>query len=225
MTLIGLIEDCLTLRKNMEKMFELDPDMDLLFSLPSVEQLIKNKELLKRQPDVLLLDIELPGISGIEALSIVQKFFPGTDMVMVTGSLDEDFIWRATINGARGYLVKPVQFTQLKDQIRQIRSGGTLISPEAASVLVRKLNGLARQEQECQDDLTKREMEVVNYFLKGFSYKQIAVAMQISASTVNDHQKRIYKKLNINSKYELIARMLRTRTPGIHSFPGSVPRS
>lgn len=224
MTLIGLIEDCLTLRKNMEKMFELDPDMDLLFSLPSVEQLIKNKELLKRQPDVLLLDIELPGISGIEALSIVQKFFPGTDMVMVTGSLDEDFIWRATINGARGYLVKPVQFAQLKDQIRQIRSGGTLISPEAASVLVRKLNGLARQEQECQDDLTKREMEVVNYFLKGFSYKQIAVAMQISASTVNDHQKRIYKKLNINSKYELIARMLHTRTPGIHSFPGSVPR-
>ncbi len=210
MTLIGLIEDCLTLRKNMEKMFELDPDMDLLFSLPSVEQLIKNKDLLKKQPDVLLLDIELPGISGIEALSILRKFFPNTDMVMVTGSLDEQFIWRATISGAKGYLVKPVQYAQLKDQIRQIRAGGTLISPEAASVLVRKLNGLAATSatEAAPDELTKREMEVVNYFLKGFSYKQIAVAMQISASTVNDHQKRIYKKLNINSKYELIARMM-----------------
>jgi DNA-binding NarL/FixJ family response regulator len=205
----------------MGKMFELDPDMDLLFSLPSVEQLIKNKELLKKQPDVLLMDIELPGISGIEALSIVRKFYPNTDMVMVTGSLDENFIWRATISGARGYLVKPLQFAQLKDQIRQIRNGGTLISPEAASVLVRKLNGMATEKTECQDDLTKREMEVVNYFLKGFSYKQIAVAMQISASTVNDHQKRIYKKLNINSKYELIARMLHTRTPNIQSLPGT----
>lgn len=209
MTFVGMIEDCLTLRKNMEKMFELDMEMDLLFSTPSVEQLVSNRELHKTAPHVLILDIELPGISGLDAIPILQKLFPKADILIVTGNLDEDTVWTATINGAKGYLLKPVVYAQLKEQIRQIRNGETLISPEAASVLVRKLNTITHAKKpQFQDVLTKKEIEVVEYFLKGFSYKQIAMAMQISVSTVNDHQKKIYKKLNINSKYELLAKML-----------------
>jgi DNA-binding NarL/FixJ family response regulator len=211
MTLIGMIEDCLTLRKNLEKMFEFDMEMDLLFSLPSIEQLVSNPEWQKNKPHILLLDVDLPGISGIDGIPVIRKLFPQTEIIIITGSLDEDVIWRATISGAKGYLLKPVFFGQLKEQIRQIRNGSTLISPEAASVLVRRLNKLSTEpkpQSQVQDVLTKKEGEVVEYFLKGFSYKQIAMAMQISVSTVNDHQKKIYKKLNINSKYELLAKLL-----------------
>jgi DNA-binding NarL/FixJ family response regulator len=216
MTLVGMIEDCLTLRKNLEKMFEFDMELDLLFSLPSIEQLVNNPAWQKNAPNVILLDVDLPGISGIDGIPIIQKLFPQADIIIISGSLEEDVIWRATISGAKGYLLKPVFFGQLKEQIRQIRSGNTLISPEAASMLVRKLNRISlgpKPQLQIQDILTKKEAEVVEYFLKGFSYKQIAMAMQISVSTVNDHQKKIYKKLNINSKYELLAKLLVPNEP------------
>ena len=207
---IGMIEDSFMLRKNLEKMFDYDMDMDLLFSLPSVEQLISQTDLHRNTPAVLLLDIELPGISGLEAIPILRKIFPRADIVIITGSMDEDVIWSATVRGAKGYLLKPIQYAHLKEQIFQIQGGSTLISPDAANVLVRKLNGITYEERrpEYMDVLTKKEAEVVSYFLKGFTYKQIAMVMQISVSTVNDHQKKIYKKLNITSKYELLARFL-----------------
>lgn len=204
-----MIEDSLMLRKNLEKMFDYDMDMDLLFSLPSVEQLISQSDLHRNGPSVILLDIELPGISGLDAIPILRKIFPRADIVIITGSMDEDVIWSATVRGAKGYLLKPVLYTHLKEQIFLIREGSTLISPDAANVLVRKLNGITDERRpEYMDVLTKKEAEVVSYFLKGFTYKQIAMVMQISVSTVNDHQKKIYKKLNINSKYELLARFL-----------------
>src|ERR1700744_1306782 len=206
---IGMIEDSLMLRKNLEKMFDYDMDMDLLFSLPSVEQLISQSDLHRNAPAVILLDIELPGISGLDAIPILRKIYPRADIVIITGSMDEDVIWSATVRGAKGYLLKPVLYSQLKEQIFLIRQGSTLISPDAANVLVRKLNGITDERRpEYADVLTKKEAEVVSYFLKGFTYKQIAMVMQISVSTVNDHQKKIYKKLNINSKYELLARFL-----------------
>lgn len=206
---IGMIEDSLMLRKNLEKMFDYDMDMDLLFSLPSVEQLISQTDLHRNSPAVILLDIELPGISGLDAIPILRKIFPRADIVIITGSMDEDVIWSATVRGAKGYLLKPVLYAHLKEQIFQIRDGSTLISPDAANVLVRKLNGITEERRmDYMDVLTKKEAEVVSYFLKGFTYKQIAMVMQISVSTVNDHQKKIYKKLNITSKYELLARFL-----------------
>lgn len=204
-----MIEDSLMLRKNLEKMFDYDMDMDLLFSLPSVEQLISQSDLHRNPPAVILLDIELPGISGLDAIPILRKIYPRADIVIITGNMDEDVIWSATVRGAKGYLLKPVLYSQLKEQIFMIREGSTLISPDAANILVRKLNGITEERRpEYADVLTKKEAEVVSYFLKGFTYKQIAMVMQISVSTVNDHQKKIYKKLNINSKYELLARFL-----------------
>jgi DNA-binding NarL/FixJ family response regulator len=209
MTLIGMIEDSLVLRKNMEKLFEFDMDMELLFSLPSIEQLISQPAYHKVHPDILLLDIELPGISGIEAIPVLRKIFPMMDILVITGNMDEDVIWRATVSGAKGYLLKPILYAQLKEHIMQIREGQTLISPEAANLLVKKLNYISVDKKpELGNVLTKKESEVVDYFLKGFTYKQIAMFMQISVSTVNDHQKKIYKKLNISSKYELMAKLL-----------------
>jgi DNA-binding NarL/FixJ family response regulator len=204
-----MIEDSLVLRKNLEKMFEYDMEMDVVFSLPSVEQLISQPAYHKVHPDILLLDIELPGISGIDAIPMVRKIFPRMEVIVVTGNMDEDVIWRATISGAKGYILKPVSYAQLKEQIVRINEGYTSISPEAANLLVKKLNGISDgRKPEYLDTLTKKESEVVDYFLKGFSYKQIAMVMQISVSTVNDHQKKIYKKLNISSKYELLAKLL-----------------
>lgn len=206
---IGIIEDNHTFRRNMEQLFQQDEDIEVLFSLPSMEHLIDAVHLHRPAPDILLLDIELPGISGSDGISILREIFPLTDILILTGSLQEDTIWRATTSGAKGYLLKPIQHAELKAQMVRIRRGETMISPEAAGILVRKLNSLADpKSNRYLDMLTKKEAEVVAYFLKGFSYKQIALAMHISITTVNDHQKKIYKKLQVNSKYELIAKLL-----------------
>jgi DNA-binding NarL/FixJ family response regulator len=209
MTLIGMIEDSLVLRKNLEKMFEYDRDMELLFSVPSIEQVICQPAYQKVHPDVLLLDIELPGISGLDAIPRLRKMFPSTAIMVITGNVDEEVIWKATVGGAKGYLLKPVSYAELREHILHIKEGNTIISPEAANSLVRKLNVMVEDRKpEFDHVLTKKESEVVEYFLRGFTYKQIAMCMQISVSTVNDHQKKIYKKLNITSKYELMAKLL-----------------
>jgi DNA-binding NarL/FixJ family response regulator len=209
MTLIGMIEDSLILRKNLEKMFEYDREMDLIFSVPSVEQVISQPAYQKVHPDVLLLDIELPGISGLDAIPRLRKMFPSTAIMVITGNVNEEVIWKATVGGAKGYLLKPVSYSELRDHIIHIKEGNTIISPEAANSLVRKLNVMVEDRKpEFDHVLTKKESEVVEYFLRGFTYKQIAMCMQISVSTVNDHQKKIYKKLNITSKYELMAKLL-----------------
>lgn len=206
---VGIIEDNHSFRRNMEYLFEQDEDIKVLFSLPSVEHLVQNRRLHETPPDIILLDIELPGISGADGISIIREIFPKTHLLVLTGNLDEETIWKTTTGGAKGYLLKPIQHAELKAQMLRIQNGETLISPGAASVLVRKLNGVADTRSNPYMHLfTRKEAEVVSYILKGFTYKQIALVMHISITTVNDHQKKIYKKLQINSKYELIAKLM-----------------
>ena len=204
--LIGIIEDDRNLRDNVEHFFSIYDDMKIIFSVNSIENFLSESPSFRQAPYLIFIDIGLPGISGIDGISIIRKTYPNTHIVMISGSCDEDSIWKAVTAGANGYLLKPLSLKKLVKQIDIIKNNGALISPKIASMLFSKISQTTKvKEQKLETMLSKRELDVVDYLLKGKSYKEIATQLFISYSTVNDHIKKIYSKLDINSKGELLA--------------------
>lgn len=204
--LIGIIEDDSNLRDNVEHFFSIYEDMKIAFSVNSIEKFLSVSPQLSQPPYLIFIDNGLPGISGIDGISIIRKTYPNAHIVMISGSCDEESIWKAVTAGANGYLLKPLSLKKLVKQIDIIKNNGALISPEIASMLFSKISQKTKvKEQRLDTRLSKREKDVVDYLLKGKSYKEIASQLFISYSTVNDHIKKIYSKLDINSKGELLA--------------------
>ncbi len=207
---VGLIEDESKLRMNFETYFSLDNEVELVFSYASIEQFLSKQDQIKTIPFIVFVDIGLPGISGIDGVEIISKFYPEAHIVILSGNTDNDIIWRSISKGANGYLLKPVSFKEIKKQIEIVKNGGALISPEIAQVLIGKVNNIGKEKRESYESekLTTRENEVMDKLVSGFAYKQIANVLGISVTTVNDHIKNIYTKLQVNSKAELISKIL-----------------
>jgi DNA-binding NarL/FixJ family response regulator len=209
---VGIIEDDPKLRNNFEQFFKLDKEVNLLFSYSSMEQFLSNKDQLSDTPFLVFLDLGLPGINGLEGIAIVNKSFPEAHLVILSGNTDENMIWQAMVKGANGYLIKPVSLNDLKKQLDVVKQGGALISPEAAQIVVSRVNQFhAPKKSFSNDKLTPRENEVMEQLVNGFTYKEIASVLGISSTTVNDHLKNIYVKLGVNSKAELISKILSER--------------
>ncbi|MBS1642144.1 MAG: response regulator transcription factor [Bacteroidetes bacterium] len=212
MITVGLIEDDPKLRLNFETFFKLDKEVDVVFSYSSIEQFLANKNSITYDPFIVFLDIGLPGISGLEGVSIINKQYKETHLVILSGNNDEEVIWQAISKGANGYLLKPVSLQEIKKQIEIVKNGGALISPEIAQIIIGRVNNLGQKKQQpVSDKLTARENDVIEQLVNGFTYKEIANVLGISATTVNDHLKNIYNKLGVNSKAELISKILSAR--------------
>jgi len=206
---VGIIEDEPNLRMNFETYFDLDKDVDLVFAYSSIEQFIAKRDQIAVSPFIVFVDIGLPGISGIEGVEIISKSYPEAHIVILSGNSDKDVIWQAISKGANGYLLKPVSFKEIKQQIEIVKNGGALISPEIAQVLIGRVNTIGKEKRNYENDkLTPRENEVLKQLVNGLAYKEIANVLGISSTTVNDHIKNIYIKLNVNSKTELISKIL-----------------
>lgn len=153
-------------------------------------------------PDVVLLDINLPGISGIELIPELKTRFPNSAILMLSVNYDNDSVFKSLQAGADGYLSKETPLTKIKDAIIDIHSGGSPITPAIA----RKVFDFFNAKQNITEDLGEREKQVVDGIVAGLSYKLVADNMNISIDTVRKHIKSIYRKLHINSKGELIAK-------------------
>jgi len=210
MTTIGIIENDTRLRTNLEKLFQIDGNYKVLFSLLSLEHLLTNSDLQKEPPYVLFLDIGLPGISGLKGMVTIQKIFPTTNIILITGQNNDEMIWQGLSGGAKGYLIKPVSFDTIKEQIKSLQDGGAYLSADVARILINKVNTVNDSKVKSQyfEKLSPKENEVVQQIIKGLTYKEVGVALNISYTTVNDHLKNIYKKLSVNSKAELISKVL-----------------
>lgn len=208
MTKIGIIEDDAIFRKNLESLFNLTEDYTVVFSISHIEKILTKVD--TDAPDFIFLDINLPSISGLNGLSVLKKLFPESNIILISGESENEVIWKGLSNGAKGYLIKPVAFETIKNQIDTIKKGGAFITPDVAKKLLDKVNKVNEQKIVSQKikNLTKKENEVVQQIIKGLSYKEVAVILSISYSTVNDHLKSIYKKMNVNSKSELISKVL-----------------
>ncbi len=180
------------------------------FSCPvaveSVEELVP-RLVAEKLPDVILMDINLPGMSGISGIRLVKSKYPDLDIVMLTVYQDAHRIFDALCAGASGYLLKNIPFAELKSSLETLAHGGAPMSPQIASKVVQYFH--AQKPLPKASELSPREQEVVTWLVDGLSYKMVADKMAVSVETVRTHIKNIYKKLHVQSKGELISKSLR----------------
>jgi DNA-binding NarL/FixJ family response regulator len=163
-------------------------------------------------PDVVLMDIGLPGMSGIEGVKIIRSKFPSVDVLMHTVYDDDDKIFQSICAGAAGYVLKNVESAELIRAIKEIRIG----APMSASIARRLLTMVREKEAPATDDLnlTPRELDILQWLVEGLSYKKIAEKLFISPLTVQSHIKRVYEKLQVHSKSAAVSKALKYKLFG-----------
>ena len=160
------------------------------------------------RPDVVLMDINMPVVDGIECVRRLKPVLPDTQFLIFTVYADADHIFSALSAGATGYLLTGTNRTQLLEAIRQIAEGG---SPMSAGIARKVVQSFARTEVERPDlqTLSPRERSVLDLLAKGFLYKEIADSLGLSVATVDTYVRRVYDKLHVNSRSQAIAKYLR----------------
>jgi DNA-binding NarL/FixJ family response regulator len=160
-------------------------------------------------PDVILMDIGLPGMSGIDGVKAVKSRHPGVDILMHTVFDDDEKIFQSILAGASGYVLKNAESEELIRAIREIRVG----APMSASIARRMLAMMRGKETKPTDELnlTPRELEILQWLVEGYSYKKIAEKLFISPLTVQSHIKKVYEKLQVHSKSAAVSKALKYR--------------
>jgi len=167
-------------------------------------------ELGEKSPDAVLVDIGLPGISGIEGIRILKERFPGVTLLAFTVYDDDESIFDALCAGASGYLLKNIAPDRLLESLREVVSGGAPMSPEVARKVI-KLFREVRPPHRAAHRLTPQETEIVKLLVEGHSYKTAAFELGISLNTVSFHLRNVYAKLQVHSKSEAVSKALRDR--------------
>ena len=161
--------------------------------------------LARESAHVVLMDIGLPGASGIEGAAAIRRLWPEVDVVMLTVHADEELVFLALAAGATGYLLKESTTERILDAIREVRRGG---APMSRAIARRVVGSFRRPES---SPLSARETEVLAHLCEGRSYRDVAKELFVSEETVHFHIKNIYRKLEVHSKSEAVARALRER--------------
>jgi len=207
MAIIGIVEDNIKIRDLIQRYLDMQEDMECPVAKDSVEEMLEYLE--KHQaPDVMLMDIQLPGMSGIKGMEIIKSKYPDIDIIMLTIYHDSHKIFDSLKAGASGYLLKHTSLPEIKESIDNLLKGGAPMSPQIARKVITHFNDQAPQKNP-DSMLTDREQDIVNGLVDGLSYKLIADRFDISIDTVRAHIRNIYKKLHVNSKAEVIAKSLR----------------
>lgn len=193
---VSLIEDDETIREGLAFLINQTPDCRVVSHYPSIEQALKT--LNEDWPDVLLLDITLPGKSGLDALPELKKLVPQMHILMLTVHESEEHIFKALNLGAAGYLTKNSPQEKIVDAIHEVMQGG---GPMSASIARMVINSFKRSEQ---SPLSARETEILEQLAAGKSRKRIADELFIDQETVKTHLKNIYFKLDVHSKADAI---------------------
>lgn len=160
------------------------------------------------EADVVLLDIRLPGKSGIEGISDVRKKLPKAQVLMLTGVEEDSTIFEAILAGANGYLLKKTPPARLLQAIEDAAAGGTPMTPLVARQAIAMFKRFIPQDRESVS-LTPREMEVLGFLVDGLSYNAVGEKLFISVETVRNHVRHIYEKLHVHSKPEAVAKAIR----------------
>lgn len=161
-------------------------------------------------PDVVLCDIGLPGMSGIEGIRILKKEYPGLLLLMLTVYDDDDRIFDALCAGAAGYLLKRTSPARLLECLKESVSGGAPMSPEIAARVISLFRDIRPQEHD-DYELTPHETRLLKLLVEGFNYTTAAAELKISYNTVKFHMRHIYEKLQVHSKSEAVAKAMRER--------------
>jgi DNA-binding NarL/FixJ family response regulator len=206
---VAIFEDNKALRNSLQQLVDSADDLLCTGSFPDARQLVRNIKL--SNPDVVMMDINMPGISGIEAVTMIRENFPGIRMLMQTVFEDNDKIFAAVCAGASGYMLKKTPSAQMLEAIRETHAGGAPMTPSVAAKVLqmfRLQNSVTNNEF---IGLSEREKEVLALLVKGKTYKTIATECFISIDTVSTHVRHIYEKLHVHSKGEAVAKAIRQK--------------
>ena len=212
-----VVEDSDTIREGLKMLIDGTEGYSCIGAYLKCELMLKNIEHLN--PDVLLMDIGLPGMNGIEGIKEVKKLLPELTILVLTVYEENDLIFEALCAGASGYLVKKTPPSKLLEAIREANEGGAPMSSHIARKVIdffsrKDVRGLSQQKKQASQEktegiLTPREKEILSGLVEGNSFKAIADSLFISIETVRFHFRNIYKKLHVHSQSEAVAKAIR----------------
>ncbi|MCC7244099.1 MAG: response regulator transcription factor [Saprospiraceae bacterium] len=214
---IAIFDDNKDFRDSLLQLFHFSENVEVVATFPNGAE--AREALIECKPDVVLMDIDMPVMNGIEATLWVRESVPDAQVMMLTVSEEEDRIFQALRNGATGYLLKKSSSEELLESVWAIHKGGSPMSPPIARKMLRffqqdfpapaKPTGTTDLIDTVTAGLTAREREILELLVDGYSYKMIANRLHISAETVKNHIQGIYRKLQVSSKGEAISYVLR----------------
>lgn len=207
LTRIVLFEDNAHLRESLKLYLEQEDDCSVVGDFGTC---VQAGEIVARLcPDIVIMDIEMPGMSGIEGVRIIKEAHPDTQVVIYTVFEDEDKLFDSLCAGASGYLLKNASFAYLHEAIHALQQGGVPMSPAIAQKVLQYFR--KQQAQQNKYGLSVREVEVLRYLVKGYSYKMIAHVCHVSLATIQFHIRNIYHKLHVNCGREAVIKALKDK--------------
>ena len=198
---LAIVEDLAEVREGLKQFISLNPEFTILGTFQTAEEALH--KLPQLNPDIVIMDINLPGMSGIECIKLIKKKIPRTQFMMFTVYENDEKVFEALKAGASGYLLKNTGLLQLIAALKELHNGG---SPMSANI-ARKLVNLFQNEhvaEEPASGLSKRENEILLLLSKGLLYKEIADQLGISVGTVRQHIHKIYEKLHVQNRTEAL---------------------
>lgn len=203
---VGIVEDIEEIRNAVAALLLWDKDFDLVFTLSRAEDALETIPAL--QPDIVIMDINLPGISGIECIKQIKPECPDTQFMIFTIYENDENIFTALEAGASGYLLKKSSMPQIADALKELYAGGSPMSALIARKLVQRYHKPVNQNEDI-NQLTNKEKEILTLLSEGLLYKEIADRLSITPGTVKQHIHRMYEKLHVSNETEAINKMLR----------------
>jgi len=200
------VDDDEGIRSSLATLIRRAPAFKLVADYPDAETALK--DIPRRKPDVVLMDINLPGMKGVECVRQLKALVPDVQFLMLTVYEDSDSLFNSLKAGASGYLLKRTASARLLDAIRDVSSGGSPMTPQLARRVVQYFSKPPEAESPVAG-LTPGEREFLDQLAKGYAYKEIADQMKISIDTVRSYVRAVYEKLHVHSRTEAVVKYLR----------------
>jgi DNA-binding NarL/FixJ family response regulator len=208
-TKIAIVEDNRTIRESLAEFVQADPDYRCVCTCATAEEALSM--IPKHQPDIVLMDIRLPDLSGIECTAQLKQLLPSVQIIMVTVYEDTERIFKALSVGACGYLLKRCRPEELISAIREVQQGGVPMSREIARKVIASFQEPVAAAAEVED-LSPREREILELLAQGHSNKEIASRLSLTESTVRWHLWHVYNKLHVRSRTEAVLKFQSAKT-------------
>jgi NarL family two-component system response regulator LiaR len=214
---ILLAEDHVVVRQGTRQLLGLEQDLDVIGEAGDGEEAVQLAAQLR--PDVIIMDVAMPKLSGIEATKQIKALLPSVAILVLTGYDYDEYVFSLLEAGAAGYLLKSVSGDELIDAIRAVYRGDSVLHPTVARKVVDRFRRSGKPEDKASDLLTEREMEVLKAAAKGMSNKDIGKELLISVRTVQAHLRSIFNKLGVGSRSEAVIYGLKRGWVTIEEIP------
>lgn len=207
---ISIFEDSKHLRESLQIVLDGTPGFCCAGAYSACNDLIHRIQ--KDRPDIVLMDIEMPGMNGIEATTLIKAKFPQVHVLIQTVFFEDDYIFKAICAGASGYILKTTTLAGYVSAIQDVQNGGSPMTPGIARRVIELFRTNVPQTNPSESsDLTNKEKLVLKHLTEGKSYKMVADAMDLAVDTVKTHIRNIYSKLHVNSNTEAVAKAFRDK--------------